>query len=172
MSMSAVKFSGLSLVNALLEVVLTVGRDLSKHLAVSAVCGCFASMLLLFSSHAHAAKVLWRPFHMEQGCVPLTDLYKAYPVLVGTTTPEQVVKALKANYENVQQQSFLAYSALNDDQSHKAQEEAESGDDVLYKFLTESNAVIISWRAGAVDDGVLLFTEDLCRKIYGKGFKE
>ena len=109
---------------------------------------------------------------MEQGCVPMADLYKAYPELTGTTTPEQVVKALKAHYENVQQQPFLTYLAMNEVQSPKAREDAESSGSAPNKFLTKSNAIAISWRANGADDGVLLFTEDLCRKIYGKSPKQ
>jgi hypothetical protein len=126
-----------------------------------------ALLLLLPAGESQAAKARWRPLHMERGCVPLTYLYESYPELQGVATPNEVVRVMKAKYEEVKLQPFLEYLAMAEDRNDEATQQAESSKNPIYKFATKSNAVFITWRRENVDDGVVMFTEELCRKIYG-----
>ena len=128
----------------------------------------FVVTLVLLGRASFATEVIWQPVQMEQGCVQFSDLYKAYPLLGEARTPEEIVQALQSRFGRVRRQPFLEYLGVSDEQRRKAQQEPETGEKVLYKFLTPTNAFFISWNANGTDDGILLFTTELCMKVYGK----
>jgi hypothetical protein len=121
-----------------------------------------AAVLLLVSHATWAAEPMWQAVNMQSGCVSLGDLYALYPELEGQQTPQDLLRAIRTTHQDARMQSFLEFSA-----DMEAAQGGQAGSHVIPKAYTKSNAIMVHWGTAPDVDGFLLYTQDLCKAIYG-----
>jgi len=102
--------------------------------------------------------------------MPLADAYAAYPELKGRKTPSEFVAALKNTASDVKSRPFVdIYESEPYKNEHPdGSNEVTAADRAVRKLLTNTNAVMITWNRGGNDDGLLFYTAELCKSLYGK----
>jgi hypothetical protein len=128
------------------------------------------AFMFLIAGSAEAGQVRWFPVNMSLGCVPLSDLYRAYPELDGKETPNEIVDVLQKSATNVKARPFVdQYDSDLYRKSHPngiADETAK--EQAIRKVFTKSNAVTVTWSRNGIDDVLLFYTEELCKTLHRK----
>ncbi|SHG96915.1 hypothetical protein [Massilia sp. CF038] len=125
---------------------------------------------LLLATHSAAAEPGWFPVNMQLGCVPLQDLYDNYPDFKGVKSPSGVVAILQKNGSEVKAQPFAdMYDSEEYRTAHPNGAASETPQEqAIRKLFTKSNAIMVTWKRGSVEDGLLFYTEALCKTVYRK----
>lgn len=135
-------------------------------LPVRALC---IALTLLMGSAVEADEIRWLPIRIPGRCVPLADLYYAYPALTGKKTPSEIVAFLERTSTNVKTQPALTLYESEPYVSEAAEMGAEASErrKKVRKLFTKSNAILVTWNRAGNADGVMLYTEDLCKSLFG-----
>lgn len=129
----------------------------------------FVALVFLFFKFAYGGETNWSPVNMELGCVPFSDLYQIHPELSGMKTPAEIASVMNHKYQYVKSGSFLELTeAIQEERAKPGSPQYNA-----FKLFTKSNAIIILWGSDVDNkDGILLYTEELCKSIYGEKLKK
>ena len=131
-------------------------------------------MVLLFSIQAEASQETeWFWIYRESGCVPLSEMYRTFPIFTGARTPQDMlekVSTIKPG-EDIDPRFSPTLPIRAELKSFAEVMDKVPGANQFYKDprITKENAVALVVKDKPEDFVLFFFRGDICHALFGYG---